>query len=427
MSRCPHPLPIGVIGAGFTGTVLALQLAQRGVPVHLVEPRPPGPGLAYGTEDPLHLLNVPAKSMSAFPDEPTHFLDWVTRQPSGGSARSARRRDRTPSCRARCMAATCANCSGVASGITHHAVAAEDVVPQGGGYVIAPLGLVVRAVALCLGNPPPRAGEAAPGVVNDPWAPGGLDGLDADAAVAILGTGLTMADMVMTLRLRHGHRGTIHAVSRHGWLPLPHAEPLPAPRPAPALGGSVSAMMRSIRAASAALPWQAGVDGFRGQLQPIWRAMDPTARARFLRHARTPWNLHRHRLPPLVAARLAAEAEAGTLRLHAGRLAGYAEGEMTLHPRGGGAARRVPAQRLAPLYRSRPRRRSGRAAIGPCPAGRGLLCQDGLSLGLEVEPDRLEAAPGLHVLGPPTRAALWEATAVPELRVQAARVAELLA
>ena len=58
---------------------------------------------------------------------------------------------------------------------------------------------------------------------------------------------------------------------------------------------------------------------------------------------------------------------------------------------------------------------------------RGLLRQDALSLGLEVEPDRLEAAPGLHVLGPPTRAALWEATAVPELRAQAARVAELLA
>ena len=386
-----HPsLPIGVIGAGFTGTALALQLARRGVPVHLIEPHPPGPGLAYATDDPLHLLNVPAKSMSAFADEPAHFLDWVMRQPPSEFGPLCP----TPGPDAFVPRALYGRylreLLGAASGITHHAAAAEDLAPHPQGWTIAPLGLVVRAVALCLGNPPPRQGETEPGVVNDPWAPGALDGLDPDAAVAILGTGLTMADVVLTLRLRLGHRGVIHAVSRHGWLPLPHGEPLPAPRAAPALGGSLSAMMRTIRGASAAVPWQAGVDGFRAQLQPAWRAMDVAQRTRFLRHARTPWNLHRHRLPPLVAARLTAEVGAGMLQLHAARLAGYADGALTLRPRGGGAARHVPAQRL--FHCTGPDLGGGLAAqpLVRSLLARGLLRQDALSLGLEVEPDRLE-------------------------------------
>ena len=35
-----------------------------------------GPGVAYSTQDPQHLLNVPAQGMSAFCDEPSHFLEW---------------------------------------------------------------------------------------------------------------------------------------------------------------------------------------------------------------------------------------------------------------------------------------------------------------------------------------------------------------
>ena len=36
-----------------------------------------GRGIAYGTHCEEHLLNVPAGLMSAFPDEPSHFLNWL--------------------------------------------------------------------------------------------------------------------------------------------------------------------------------------------------------------------------------------------------------------------------------------------------------------------------------------------------------------
>ena len=57
---------IAIVGAGFGGVALAHQLAGGPAEVVLVERRPPfGPGLAYRTADPRHLLNVPAGRMSA--------------------------------------------------------------------------------------------------------------------------------------------------------------------------------------------------------------------------------------------------------------------------------------------------------------------------------------------------------------------------
>lgn len=421
-----HQASIAVIGAGFTGTALALHLARRGASVHLLDPAVPGPGLAYGTTEPAHLLNVPAKSMSLWPDQPSHFLDWVRALPE---------LDLGPLCDGigpdaflprHLFGRYLGEALAAQPDIQRHRADVTDILPVENGYELAPLGLRASAVALCLGNPPPRQGPPTPGVVNDPWATGALDGLAPHDPVLLLGTGLTMADTVLTLRLRHGHRGVIHAASRHGWAPLPHAAPLPTPREVPNLPTShgVCAMMRTLRKATREAPWQAGVDGFRPQLQAAWRALDAAQRGRFLRHGRTAWNLHRHRVAPSVAAFLAREVTAGRLVFHAGRLHGFTQGEALLRPRGYAGTRAIPAERL--IHCTGPDIGADTPLVRALLA-RGLLRQDAHRLGLEVEPETLAAAPGLHVLGPATRATLWEATAVPELRAQAARVAELLA
>ena len=49
--------------------------------------------LAYGTRCDEHLLNVTAGLMSALPDEPSHFLDWLrVRDPSAHQGTFAPRR-----------------------------------------------------------------------------------------------------------------------------------------------------------------------------------------------------------------------------------------------------------------------------------------------------------------------------------------------
>jgi uncharacterized NAD(P)/FAD-binding protein YdhS len=75
---------IAVVGAGFSGTLLALwlqSLSPARTRIFLIERSGrPGTGLAYSSDNPNHLLNVPAGRMSAFPDLPLNFLGWLKQQ-----------------------------------------------------------------------------------------------------------------------------------------------------------------------------------------------------------------------------------------------------------------------------------------------------------------------------------------------------------
>jgi uncharacterized NAD(P)/FAD-binding protein YdhS len=437
--RCCTPRPIAVIGAGFSGSLLSIHLAQAGRDVLLIERKgEPGRGIAYGTEDPLHLLNVPAQGMSAFPDQPGHFLEWLTREGHKGlPAAFAPRKLYGRYIRE--------NLDAAPARIMRIAGEARDVVPlDDGGYEIhlaeGAIPLKVSAVALCLGNPPASRQHSPPHLFGDPWDPRALDGLSPDDDLLLVGTGLTMADLAITLLQGRGHRGVVHAISRRGWLPLPHAAPSPAPEPAPKLmeGAGPRAIARMMRRAAEeamarGIPWQAALDGFRPQLQGAWRSMPARERARFLRHGRTPWNLHRHRIAPEAGRVLAEAAAAGRLRVRAGRLQDWQP-----VPRGAEAVISTPCEGGERLEVARIIFCTG-VDMGPDWLAtellgglrdRGLLRGDDLGLGLDVDPDSLQAlgadgraVPNLYVVGPATRSALWEATAVPELRVQAQRVA----
>src|SRR3954451_24486492 len=77
-----HPLPIAVIGAGFSGTIAALHLLDRLPSRNLLlceRSSAFARGAAYATSSPVHLLNVRAANMSAYPDRPMHFVDWLQR------------------------------------------------------------------------------------------------------------------------------------------------------------------------------------------------------------------------------------------------------------------------------------------------------------------------------------------------------------
>jgi uncharacterized NAD(P)/FAD-binding protein YdhS len=77
----PH-LPVAIVGAGFSGTIAALHLLDRLPSRTLLScERSPafGRGAAYATSSPVHLLNVRAANMSAYPDQPMHFVDWLQR------------------------------------------------------------------------------------------------------------------------------------------------------------------------------------------------------------------------------------------------------------------------------------------------------------------------------------------------------------
>ena len=79
MSATPSPgrRHVAVIGGGASGTLQALHLKRAGADVTLIERgAAAGRGVAYGTTRPEHLLNVPARRMSAWADDPGHFSRW---------------------------------------------------------------------------------------------------------------------------------------------------------------------------------------------------------------------------------------------------------------------------------------------------------------------------------------------------------------
>src|SRR5881628_2232780 len=83
---------VAIAGGGFSGAILAAQLARRGINSILIgDSGSIGRGVAYSTTEAAHVLNVPASNMSAWPDEPDHFARYVV-QNGGESTDFAERR-----------------------------------------------------------------------------------------------------------------------------------------------------------------------------------------------------------------------------------------------------------------------------------------------------------------------------------------------
>ena len=275
----------------------------------------------------------------------------------------------------------------------------------------------------------------------DPWASDALRGLDPTAAVLLLGTGLTMVDCTVSL-LAQGHAGPIHALSRRGLLPLAHTvRPAAVPQPPPAWPAGLRALTRTVRqqardAVAAGQPWQAAVDALRPVTQELWQTATPEDRARFLRHVRPWWDVHRHRMAPAVATQIEGALARGQLRVHAGRikdckLAGGGV-EIQFQPRRGGVPVALPVARVVncsglasdiakvadPLLQSLLRQGTARA--------------DPLRLGLDVTlrgalySRNGRASERLFAVGTLTRGVFWEVTAVPDLRRQCEAVARHL-
>jgi uncharacterized NAD(P)/FAD-binding protein YdhS len=438
----------GIVGAGFSGSLLAVHLLRRlpqGSRVHLIEQRGEfGSGLAFSSPNASHLLNVRAERMSAFEKEPAHFLNWLADQggeDSNGAAFVPR------GLYGRYIQSLLADQLGAEDGNRNLYLFPDEAVDLelgADGAVIQMSGgrpVKVDAVVLAVGNFPPQVPSGAqalagsPAYVANPWDYEATRAISHDAALLVIGTGLTMVDFVLNM-LDRGHRGPIHAVSRRGLLPHRHA---PSPPPVPWVHEAdlpLSKQILKMRNAVATQDWRAVFDGVRPYTQGWWSDLSIEQRKRFLRHLRPWWDIHRHRMAPQVARRIDEAIGRGALSVLAGR---FQEIEATDHG-------------LTIRYRPRGRDAQGCLSVdhvvncsGPSSdysaieqklvrslLNRGAIRPDALSLGLDVDSSlRLIDQDGqvnerLYGLGPVTKGRFWECTAVPEIRRQAEELAERL-
>lgn len=447
---------ITIIGAGFSGGVLATELARHApadTDIRLVGVAESfGRGVAYGEARAEHLLNVRARDLGADPDDPSGFVAWLNlgkRAEQGFLPRLAY----GEYLYSRLQEALHASRADVRLH-TQEAVAVEREGRRFRVLLAEGRELDSDIVVLAIGTlPPQRLHGVGPRLLVDPayiawpWQRSlagdeAIDRIDPDARVLIVGTGLTMADTVATLQ-RRGHRGPITALSRHGLLPQPHAELAADPIALPPTvlhalnSGNVRQLLRALRTLLPILPdWRSLVDALRPYSQAYWKTLSQDQRARFLRHLRSHWEAARHRLAPEVHASLLALQEEGRLRIRAGRILRAQRGpqavDVLLRERGSG---RVVAEQYDVLVRATGLDTDVERTSHPLLAqlrDSGLVSADPLGLGVrasaqsELLDRRGMPVRGLYGLGPLLRGQSWELTAVPELLVAARQLADQL-
>ncbi len=458
-SDSPGTATVAIVGGGFSGAMVAVHLARMAGPsplrVVLFEKGDRvGRGLAYGARSEAHLLNVPAGAMSALPDEPSHFLDWLReRDPNAHAGTFAPRRvygDYLEDL----LSTTTGGSSARVEIIRDEVADLEETERSGAIRLTTRSGEAHEAgrVVLALGHQPPQdpaPWEGAPpppgGYVADPWSAEALDGLDYDDPIAVIGTGLTAIDLIVEARAR-GHRGPIHAISRHGLLPCRHPSPPAVPRPHFAIPGPGSpptarSLLRHIRAEvdtchAEGGDWRSVVDAIRPVTQSLWCSLGDRERRRFVRHLAPRWDVHRHRVAPSVDDALQSALRDGQLRLLAARVLCFrSQGRgvsLTLRRRGAAASETLAVRRV--INGTGPSRdiRVGPSALLRSALARGLVRPGPLALGLDVTDSgsllRLDGRTHtrLFAIGPLLKERLWETTAVRELRGQAVDLARTI-
>ena len=452
---------IAIIGAGFSGTMLCLHLLRETAPttrILLIERGATfGPGQAYGTDHASHLLNVPAGRMSAFPDQPLHFLSWLQDQPTEHaraptptatsfvprSLYGAYLRDLLAEATRSAPSDRLESVSGKVVAITRDTAGVTLHLDQDRS-------LPATMAVLATGNNPLTTVPVAdpdfydnPLYRHDPWSPTALSGVPHDRPILLIGTGLTMVDTVLRL-LDAGHTGPIHALSRRGKLPHTHATAAVAvPMPDPAgFPRNPAALLRFVRAEAERITgaggsWHAAIDALRPITQALWQGWSVPERRRFLAHIRPMWDIHRHRMAPAVAERIGAARASGQLRIHAGRIEGFspAEDGVDITWRSNGGSQRAQLRAELVVNCTGPGSDITRSAdpLHQALLAGGLARPDALRLGFDVTPTgALRGADGavsacLFGVGPVCRSALWEITAVPDIRQHCQQLARHLA
>jgi uncharacterized NAD(P)/FAD-binding protein YdhS len=448
---------IAVVGGAFSAICLAAHLHRlpgARARVLVFERGIVGNGVAFGTREPTHLLNGPAGNLSAFDDIPDDFVDFLSEDPKAKEfldpnapikgqfvprmlyARYLERvidRLSHPSSSGSTVSFVNAEVHNILSMPDHLDVVLND-------------GMTVRADAavLAIGHPPPSslATHIDPRfLIDDPWNATAIREIPSNIPVAIVGSGQTATDLVMEI-LSNGHRGCITLLSRRGrvalpYVPVKNAHAVERDR----LPNRLLPLMRwvrseSLRVMDAGGDWRAVVNALRPHTQSIWHGFSLAEKRSFLEHLAPFWHIHRTRLPPQTAQRMAELLASGQVKVIAGRITGSESHEtrtvLQIRPRG--QNRTVEMSVGAVVNCTGPsweiQKRQPHLITNLLSSG--TIRWDDVGCGISVTPDGVpmdnsgRPAQRLFALGPVCRGSLLEIIGIRDIRTQCATTATRL-
>ncbi|WP_292801624.1 FAD/NAD(P)-binding protein [Nostoc sp. NMS7] len=454
-NRTASPVAIAIIGGGFSGSLVAANLLRNAtmpLSIKLIERNSEvGRGVAYGTPVDCHLLNVPAGNMSAYADEPNHFLNWLHKNGHEEVTASTfvPRRVYGDYVQATLKAAQVNALANVQlEKIIDEAIAIATKPHNTIVYLSSGQCLYVQKAVLALGNfpailPAPLA-VLDNRYVKDAWSADAITDLNPEDAILLVGTGLTMVDAVVALH-QQGFQGQIHTVSRHGLMPFKHKSTAAypafinvetAPKTARGLLHLVRQELRQTLTQQDAQDWRAVIDAMRPIISELWQALPLPEQKRFLRHVKAYWEVHRHRIAEGIAEVMDAAMESGQLNHYAGRIQSCQELEngvnVSICERGTQKNILLQVKRIINCTGANCDYRRLQHPLVASIQEQRLIRPNILSMGIDTAPNgALIDADGntsqmLYTLGTPRKGNLWETTAVPEIRVQAANLAQEL-
>lgn len=446
---------ITIVGGGASGTLVAVNLLKKSdaepLLITLIEKQNPlGGGVAFSTSHDLHLLNVPAGKMSAFPDEPYHFHEWLA---SNGFEYAPS--DFVPrKLYGRYLKELLDNAIAKASPASEVKIlndeATDVAADENSAAVVLSSGDQIASdkVVLAFGNfPPPHPSvpdlrfTEKPKYVHNVWGPNAMDAIGPEDTVLVIGTGLSMVDVALRLN-KMGHKGEILAISTRGLLPAVHKLGFAYEQFNEKLLGytRITDLLKEVRgraknAAASESDWRAVIDSIRPATQQIWQGL-PTAEKRyFMQHLSRHWNVARHRMAPQIAERLAKMTNAGEFRILSGRLKHISvtdNDRFLINYTVNGGQNYLEADAVINCIASQANFSKIESALVKNMLASGTLRCDELRLGLDASPDgALKDKDGntstvLYTLGTALKGILWETTAIPEIRTQARDLADTL-
>ena len=456
---------ISIIGAGFSGTMLVVHLLRNintEVEINLFnENEALNTGVAFQPYSQKSLLNVISSKMSAFVDEPNHFLNWVMLQ------KNFYDKDRAliaNSFLPRYLygiylkeiwkdALKLADKKGIKLNVIISSVKDLTVIPSSinlelkNGESLSTDFCVIASGNLLPGNPRIKSSffNESKYYFQNPWDIRSVSDINSEEPVLIIGNGLTMVDTVMGL-LENGFQGRILSISPNGFNILPHrhngltytklVEEISDKTNLFDLVKLFNKHMKLIR--EYGLSAEPLIDSLRPLTQTIWRRLTTIEKRIFMGRLRHLWGVARHRIPLHIHDKLQQLRIDDRLHIFSGKIIDIIEKDGKITVSFYDKKKQVPVE----LNVSRVINCTGpetnllkledhylkNALL------KGILSQDDLKLGINADPNTFEVLDqsgrvqtGLYTIGSNLKGVLWESTAVSDLRVQAERIAENIA
>lgn len=453
-----------IIGGGFSGGMTAVNLVRKGsspLVIDLIEPgKDPLRGTAYSSYSDKHLLNVATHKMSAFHEDPGHFLNWVMQKERFsvvnesivGSAFLPRNTYGEYLTDVWQKTIVAASQKGIF--LRHYQTTVQRIERIEGKLKILlandsdifPDSVVIATGNLAPADPSgiPEEVLQSPHYFKNPWNAAAVSDCEGMGEILIVGNGLTMVDTVIGLK-ESGFKGVIHALSPHGFNILPHRhngmgydqikKELEGELSLYELIGLVNRHIGSIR--EFGISAEPVVDAIRPHMQRIWKNFSEEEKRLFMRRVRHLWGVARHRIPLHIHDKIQQLRLDQKLIVRSGKITSAQwrnnRLEVSYFDKKLNDMKALKVSRI--INCTGPQtdlRQVPEHFLHDC-LNDGMITQDKLNLGIRAHTETYEVMDSqghyqkdLFTLGSLLKGELWESTAVNELRVQAAQLADHL-